>query len=83
MLEESFSGLYCPLQILHAYQCQPALIMNTQQLYVLPYPGVDHLIKLLAQTREFQSLVHLGKSLGYLCKFFSHFTIKLKLIYHG
>ena len=35
--------------------------MNTQQLYislhVIPYPGVDHLIELLAQTWQTKSLL--------------------------
>ena len=58
MLVASFSGLYCSVTHLHDYQCQPALLMNTQQLYfclhVILCPGVDHLIELQAQTVVFQ-----------------------------
>ena len=54
MLVASFSGLYCSITHLHVYQCQPASLMNTQQLYFslhdIPYPGVDHLIELLPLT---------------------------------
>ena len=54
MLVASFNGLYCSVTHLHVQQCQPESLMNTQQLYfylhVIPYPGVDHLMELLAQT---------------------------------
>ena len=29
-----FSGLYCSITHLHVYQCQPASLMNTQQLFI-------------------------------------------------
>ena len=33
MLVASFCGLYCSITHLHVYQCQPASLMNTQQLF--------------------------------------------------
>ena len=62
MLVASFNGLYCSITHLHDYKCQPASLMNTQQLYfslhVIPCPGVDHLIELRAQTYYFDCNEH-------------------------
>ena len=55
-----------PLHMLHVYQCLPASLMITQQLYfslrVRPYPGMEHYnlpttIKLLPPAPRIQPLL--------------------------